>query len=84
MARGFVIFVASLTARKHNRIFLLCHYFATEISGNNSNPSTTEKMNSCAKFTGKIPVHSLRYGHGRDTRQIRPTRNKPLVKWNQD
>src|SRR5262245_55783864 len=26
--RGLLILVARLTARKHNRIFLLCHYFA--------------------------------------------------------
>src|SRR5215813_4550712 len=26
--RGLVILVARLTRRKHNRIFLLCHYFA--------------------------------------------------------
>jgi len=28
MTRGLVILVARLTAREHNRIFLLCHYFA--------------------------------------------------------
>src|SRR4029434_1977960 len=26
--RGLIILIARLTARKHNRIFLLCHYFA--------------------------------------------------------
>src|SRR5262245_35158947 len=28
MTRGFLILVARLTVRKHNRIFSLCHYFA--------------------------------------------------------
>jgi hypothetical protein len=27
--RGLIILVARLTAKEHNRIFLLCHYFAT-------------------------------------------------------
>jgi hypothetical protein len=27
--RGLLILIARLTARKHNRIFLLCHYFAS-------------------------------------------------------
>jgi hypothetical protein len=27
--RGLLILVASLTARQHKRVFLLCHYFAT-------------------------------------------------------
>ncbi len=39
-ARGFLILVASLTAKEHKGIFLLCHYFARRKKRINSNPST--------------------------------------------
>src|SRR5438876_8938870 len=66
--RGLPILVASLTARKYKRIFLLCHCFATEINGNNSNPSKSDRTNRCLNCRGKILVNSLCYGpNGRDT-----------------
>jgi hypothetical protein len=68
---GVAILLASLTTRKHKIIFLTFHQ---TITGNNSNPSTSEKTNSCANSEEK--VRSIRYAipHGRHTRQIRSTR----------
>src|SRR5262249_12061025 len=67
LTRGLIILLARLTARKHDRVFLLCHYSVRELLATiRTHPSL---RNDVHQIQTTNSAHSLCYAHGRDTRQ---------------